>query len=322
MSTIKDVAKYAGVSIATVSYVLNGTKTVLPATREKVEAAVKALNYAPNATAKSFKTGRKNAIAFIIPDISNNFFATITKEIEVALQEYNYSLLLANTNENPENELERIRYMTSGVVDGILLASAAKNYSEISGAIPKNFPVVLVDRKLEDCPYDSISVSDRNAIYQGIRKMYELGHRKIGYIGDTPHLSTSRDRESAYRFAMQKLGLEVDASSVLHASSLTHDAYHLAGQLFESGCTGIVSGNNIMAIDAYSFAVQNKDKYPNAEILGFEHKDLPHHFYSKLGCIALNEAEIGRAAAEQILSRLKNPKAAQKEIVITTPFLP
>ncbi len=321
MSTIKDVAKYAGVSIATVSYVLNGTKFVLPETKEKVLSAAKALNYSPNPTAQSFKTGKKKAIAFIIPDISNNFFANITKSLENTLRNYGYFLILVNTNENLENELQQLKYMTSGIVDGILLASAAQNYSDIKSIIPKGFPIVLVDRKLEDCPYDTICASDQTAFYYGIKRLYEKGHKRIGYIGDTPHLSTAIERQQAYLQALDCLGIDIDESIILHSSSLTHDAYKLTGQLLQSGCSAVVTGNNIITIDAYSYILHHQIKYPNAEILGFEHKDLSPHFYSNTGSIALNEVEIGQVAGEQIIYRLKNPNAAQKEIVINTPYL-
>lgn len=123
MSTIKDVAKRAGVSIATVSYVMNGTKNISRQTRDRVIAAIRELNYAPNQAAKSFKTGKKNIIAFIVPDISNNYFANIIESLEDEIGRSAYRLILANTKESKENEISQIKYLTSGTVDGIVLAS-------------------------------------------------------------------------------------------------------------------------------------------------------------------------------------------------------
>ncbi|MGI6003521.1 MAG: LacI family DNA-binding transcriptional regulator [Lachnospiraceae bacterium] len=320
MSTIKDVAQRAGVSIATVSYVLNGTKTVTPKTRRKVMDAVKALNYAPNPTARSFKTGKKRTIAFIIPDISNNYFAGITKAVDELLQEHGYSLILSNTNEDPEQEIRQLRHLTSGIADGLILASTAAGFSQIRGAIPDDFPVVLIDRRLQDCPYDIITSSDRSAICSGIRVLAQKGHRRIGYIGDLPRLSTARERLAAFRDAMQQLSLPLEEDLIVQASSLDHSAYGKTGDLLARGCTAIVAGNNIITLDACSYVLHHA-KSGAVPVLGYQHKDMPPLFYADAGVIALNEADLGRAAGEQILRRIKNPDAAQQEIVISNAYI-
>lgn len=322
MSTIKDVAKYAGVSTATVSYILNGTKTVLPETRQRVMEVIEKLNYAPNPTAQSFKTGKKHTVAFIIPDISNNYFANITKALETKLRSSGYSLILANTNEDSANEIMQLKQMTSGIADGLILASTAKNFSEIKPHIPKNFPVVLIDRKLDGCPYDIVSSTDNTAVLQGISRLAEKGHKRIGYIGDTPHLSTAIERQQAYREALYKVGLPLDEKIIVHASSLTHNAYEKAGELLKAGCTALVIGNNTMTIDAYIYILNHLNLYADVPILGYQHKDLPPLFYSDAGIISLNETDMGNAAAEQILKRIKEPLSAQREIIISNTLLP
>ncbi len=318
MSTIKDVAKHAGVSTATVSYILNNTKTVLPETRKRVLKAIKDLNYTPNPTAQSFKTGKKNTIAFILPDISNSYFANIAKAIEATLSENGYSLILANTNESIQSEIEHLKYMTAGFADGIILASTAANFSEIKPHIPKKFPMVLIDRKLTDCPYDVISSTDDDAIFKGVQKLVEQGHKKIGYIGDIPHLSTAIERHRAYQKALSAVGIDVDEKIIVHVSSLTHDAYQKTGELLQAGCTAIMVSNNMMTIDACSYILNHPKEAANISILGYRHKDFPLVFYSYADIISVNESELGSISAEQILARIKNPLAAQKKISISS----
>lgn len=321
MSTIKDVAKCAGVSIATVSYILNNTKTVLPETRKRVMDAIDKLNYTPNATAQSFKTGKKYMIAFIMPDISNNYFANITKCLQNKLNDSGYSLILANTNEDLNTEITQLKYMTSGAADAIILASTANNFDEIKKYIPRNFPVVLLDRKLSGCPYDIISPSDKNTILQGVKNLYQKGHEKIGYIGDMPHLSTSSERQNAYIDALQQIGLPICDELIKHVSSLGHDAYYKTGELIKAGCTAIVIGNNTMTIDGFSYVFNHQSECTDVSILGYQHKDLPSLFYVNADVISSNEGELGNAAAEQILKRIKKPSAAQKEISISSSLI-
>lgn len=316
MSTMKDVAKRAGVSIATVSHIINGTKTLTPKTQQRVMQAIEELDYVPDQTAKSFKTGRKNVIAFIVPDISNNYFANIIDALEEELRRSGYHLILTNTKESVDCEIRQLRYLTSGVADGIVLASAAQSYDEISPYIPEQFPVVLIDRKFEDCPLDMVNVSDTTAITSGMTRLIRDGHTRIGYIGDLLHLSTSRERLQTYLNVMEEFHIPVGQDLIKNTVSLSHAAYALTGELLGEGCTAIVVGNNVMTVDAYSYLFKNRERYPDVQILGYHHRDMARLFSPKDGIIMLNEDDMGISAGRQILNRIKDPKAPQKEIVI------
>lgn len=316
MSTIKDVAKQAGVSIATVSHIVNGTKSVTPKTRKKVLKAIEELNYATNQTAKSFKTGHKNMIAFVVPDISNNYFANIIDSLEEELRKSGYHLIITNTKEKREWEFQQLKYLTSGITDGIILASTARTYTEICSYIPDGFPVVLIDRNLDDSPLDIVSVSDSRAITDGMCRLILNGHTKIGYIGDFPHLSTARERLKTYKDILKNHGIPINETFIRSTSSLSHEAYHITGELLADGCTAIVIGNNLMTADAYSYLYKNGKAFPDVQILGYYHRDLAQFFSSEDGIIVMNEKDMGIAAARQILDRIKNPEQSQKKIII------
>lgn len=283
----------AGVSIATVSYIINGTKPITAKTRKRVLQAIEELDYAPNQTAKSFKTGRKNIIAFVVPDISNNYFANIIDSLENELKKSGYNLILTNTKESKENGIQQLKYLSSGIADGIVLASAAQDYAEIKSYIPENFSVVLIDRKLQNCPLDIISVSDTDAITTGMEQLLQNGHTQIGYIGDFPHLSTAKERLQLYLDFLEKNNISVDEKLIKHTNSLSHEAYGLTGELLKEQCTAIVIGNNVMTADAYNYLANHRDLFSDVQILGYQHKDLSHPFSTKDGIIVLNEKRYG-----------------------------
>ena len=158
--TISDVARLAGVSTATVSHTINSTRYVSGETKEKVYRAIAELGYTPDASARSFRTGKKKTIGFIVPDISNKFFATMIESVENYLSAHGYHLIIANTKENPEREETNIRLLSAGLVDGLLIASTMEDFSRFESLIPAGFPVVLVDRTFDTKRFPSVSVSN------------------------------------------------------------------------------------------------------------------------------------------------------------------
>ena len=158
--TISDVARLAGVSTATVSHTINSTRYVSGETKEKVYRAIAELGYTPDASARSFRTGKKKTIGFIVPDISNKFFATMIESVENYLSAHGYHLIIANTKENPEREETNIRLLTAGLVDGLLVASTMDDFQRFDALIPAGFPVVLVDRLFRYLREDHANVDD------------------------------------------------------------------------------------------------------------------------------------------------------------------
>ena len=147
--TISDVARLAGVSTATVSHTINNTRYVSDETKEKVYQAIAELGYTPDASARSFRTGKKKTVGFIVPDISNKFFGTMIESVENYLSAQGYHLIIANTKEDADREEINIRLLTAGLVDGLLVASTMDDFERFDELIPAGFPVVLVDRTFE-----------------------------------------------------------------------------------------------------------------------------------------------------------------------------
>ena len=158
--TISDVAKLAGVSTATVSHTINATRYVSSETKDKVYRAIQELGYTPDASARSFRTGKKKTIGFIVPDISNKFFGTMIESVENYLSAHGYHLIIANTKEDMDREETNLRLLSAGLVDGLLVASTMDDFQRLDQLIPAGFPVVLVDRTFEEKKYSSVCVSN------------------------------------------------------------------------------------------------------------------------------------------------------------------
>ena len=185
--TISDVAKLAGVSTATVSHTINNTRYVSNETKEKVYRAIEELGYTPDASARSFRTGKKKIIGFIVPDIANKFFATMIESVEKYLSANGYQLIIANTRENMDREETNIRLLTAGLVDGLLVASTMDDFQRFDALIPAGFPVVLVDRIFETKKYSSVCVSNFQPIYRSVCRLAGKGDQRIGIIGGLQH---------------------------------------------------------------------------------------------------------------------------------------
>lgn len=318
-ATIKDVAKYAGVSTATVSRMLNHTGTVSAQTQQRISEAIEALDFQLNSRAQIFKTGKTNAIAVVVPDISNPFFACVIHEIESVLNQHNYTLMIASTEETREREAQILRYISKGSADGVILASAFQDYQDLNPFIPGDIPVVFFDRKLRNCPHDTVTESDTPAIRKAIKGLTEKGHRRIGCIAGLPWLSTTADRVLAYRTSLDTAGIGPDESLIFYASSMRDDGYAFARQLDEAGCTAILIVSNSMTRGCLSYLLEH-GKQPGKDMIvaGYHNPDFLNIDMIR---IQMPYQDLGRKAGEFVLERLQDPELPVRQIELTAPLL-
>ena len=165
MTNIKDVAEKAGVSITTVSHVINETRYVSDDLRERVLHAMNALNYRPNTLARSLRSGRSRTIGLVIPDISNLFFAEISRKIEDKGFELGYSVILCNTDDDREKEKSYINVLLEKQVDGIIFISAGASKENILDQVEMGIPVVVTDRDIPNLPSDVVLIDNHKGGY-------------------------------------------------------------------------------------------------------------------------------------------------------------
>lgn len=323
--TISDVAKLAGVSTATVSHTINATRYVSSETKDKVYRAIQELGYTPDASARSFRTGKKKTIGFIVPDISNKFFGTMIESVENYLSAHGYHLIIANTKEDMDREETNLRLLSAGLVDGLLVASTMDDFQRLDQLIPAGFPVVLVDRTFEEKKYSSVCVSNFQPIYRSVCRLAGKGDKRIGIIGGLPRLSTTKERISAYQQAMADCGLPVEDSLVRYGDSMENSARACLEDLLGEHCDAIIVCQGLMASETiiylHKMGVQlGKD----IDLVSFV--DYDSNFYdlysNQMDCIIQPVEELGTAAGEQILHRVEKPDVPIFENVLTSAYRP
>src|SRR5699024_1670570 len=194
--TIKDIANELGISIATVSRVLNNSEYASKEVKERVLETAKKMKYQPNAVARSLKKYRTNTVGVIIPDISNPYFMTISKGIEDSIQESGYNLIFMSGDENPEKERKQLQVLIEKRVDAVVLATSGKNEEMIKSIGDSGIPIVLVDRKINDDSMDLDMVVEDNVkgAYDLTSRLIKQGHTQIGVINGSLKVSTGIER--------------------------------------------------------------------------------------------------------------------------------
>jgi len=289
---------------------------VSPETAARVVAAIEALSYTPNFTARSFKTGKKFAIGFVVPDISNIFFSTIIDELESVISKKGYSLIIVNTKETKKYELEKIKILASGLVDGLVIASTLEDFAEIRDVLPASLPAVFVDRTVKDCPCDTVLISSKDAVIEGTKQLVQSGHKKIGYIAGLKRLSTTVERLQAFTSALAECHIGMDPDLILYADAMAGSACSCTQKLIDAGCTAIVVSSNVMTFDAVTCIQEHMARGGSpVEVLGYSYSNWLS-FLPNLKLIVQPEREMGRMAGNQILKRIQNISAPVHEIVL------
>ena len=210
-ATIKDIAQAANVSIATVSRVLNHNPLVTPETEKKVLKAAHSLNYIPNSSAQSLKTNQTKTIGFVISDLASEALTVAARNAGNVLVQYGYNMILCNSENNPERELDYLRMLMSKNIDGLVLNTTGWN-ADVLAEINQQVPVVLFNRKVEDprIRCDLIDANNRNGSYALTKKLLEKGHRRILFISGPKRLSNARERFQGFSDAMREAGIDTD----------------------------------------------------------------------------------------------------------------
>lgn len=250
MTTIRDVARAAGVSTATVSAVINESAYVSPDLRQRVLKAVSDLRYAPSQVARNLKHGRTQLIALAVADLANPFYARIVWAAEAAAAKWGYSVVVFNSDENPDTEkgvIDRIRALgCDGAV--IVPVGGAEDYS--AGRLREGAPVVLLGRSVDDPGLDTVSIDNRSAGERATSYLLDLGHTRIGSITGPLHLSTGRGRYDGMLMAMQARGLAPSPDHVRSGAFREDVAYSVARDLLQrpDRPSALYVANGVMAL--------------------------------------------------------------------------
>ncbi len=310
--TVKDVAKAAGVSIATVSRVLNKNYFVSKELEQKVTNAIKQLNYYPNSVARSLKNKNTLTIGFLVSDISNSYFTTISRAIEDVIQQHNYSLIVCSNDSKPEKEYTYLKLLLEKKVDGIIINTTGKNDDFIAD-ISEKVPIVLCGRKVNAPNFigDFVDSDNVSGSYDLTSHLIKLGHRKIGLINGPISVSSGRERFEGFQNAMKTIGIDVtDGYKYKYDGSFDIDGgYKGAAKLMETDDkpTAVVIMNNEMSIGALKYFRTHNINIPEdisvASFGNIENEDL---LFVKPSYVKMNTWAMGRKQAELIVERIEN----------------
>jgi DNA-binding LacI/PurR family transcriptional regulator len=231
LSTIKEVAELAGVSVGTVSHVITGSVPVTEPLRRKVQAAIKRLDYHPNHIARSLKTSKTRTLGIIVPDLTISFFPQVIRGAEMAARQQNYTLMAVNSDDRADRQKELLSLMRSQRVEGILLvvAAAPAVTGQISQIIESGIPVVYLDRIPDQEEVDSVSVDDAKAAEMAVEHLLASGHRRIA-LATGPHtLRNEQRRLLGYQEALVKAGLTPDEDLIWEGNFRPEDVAAICG---------------------------------------------------------------------------------------------
>ncbi len=318
--TIVDVARLAGVSTSTVSHVLNGTRPVNEATRERVVGAIKATSYTRDAQARALRRSRTDSIGLVISDSGQPVFADMVRGVEDACQEADFTLLLTNSSEDPDRELKAIEALQARRVDGLIIARTAHSRQvAIDWPRAQNVPVVLLDR-LVDLPIDQVGVENEGPMRALVDHLLELGHRRIGIAAGNLAVPTMRERYAGYETSLAGVGIEVEPTYVVTGTGAIEDTRERVRQLLSKPDrpTAFVSASSPMTIGTLRAAVDLGVRVPaDVAFATFDSLPCPDLIAPALTTVDQPAREVGREAMRLLLRRFKSPKAKPRTVRLT-----
>ncbi|MGB8648402.1 MAG: LacI family DNA-binding transcriptional regulator [Anaerolineae bacterium] len=325
MTTIEDVAKRAGVSMMTVSRVINGSGDVSPETRERVERVVEELGYVPNALARGLRFKQTKTIALVLTDITNPFFTTIARGVEDVASRQGFSVIFCNTDESEHEEGQYINVLLQKQVDGVLLVPACSSAESISLLQSRGVPVVVLDRRVPGVSVDTVHCNSEQSSYRLVRHLVELGHRRVAVLTGPQIVSTAVERVAGAQRAIREAGLDDDMPLVYYGEFTQASGYHMAQQALAAapGLTALFATNNFVAMGALRAVREAGLRMPeDVSLVAFD--DIPAAFVVEpfLTVISQPAYDVGKRATELLLNRLAGQGPAQpQEIVLPTEFI-
>ncbi|WP_343063074.1 LacI family DNA-binding transcriptional regulator [Actinomadura verrucosospora] len=305
---MKDVARLAGVSVATVSRVLNDSASVTDATRARVLAAVDELGYRPNAVARSLRTDTTRTIGLVIGDILNPFFTELARAIEDQARASGYSVVIGNADERPERQDHYVRTLLEQRVDGLLLCPTAEITPLVRDVVSGGAPLVFLDRTLPGLDVPTVRADGAAAIAELVRHLARLGHRRIAFVSGPALLSTGRERTEAFKAAMEAAGLAVRPEYLEAGDFQAASGRAAAARLLDlpEPPEVVFAGDNLMALGALDEIRARRLRIP-ADVGIASYDDVPWftHVDPPVTAIGQPVQELGRRAVRALLERIE-----------------
>ncbi|MEU7366442.1 LacI family DNA-binding transcriptional regulator [Streptomyces hygroscopicus] len=323
MATMADVARRAGVSVATVSHVLNETRPVRPGTRKAVLEAIDDLGYTPNTLARSLVTARTRSIGLAVSAISNPYVTEILQGVESSALERGYGLLIADPHDDPVHERKAVQLLHERRVDGVIVAPSAEPAGLMDYLTRHEVPAVLLDRLVGDA-HDQVCAENAPPVEQLVLHLADLGHTRVGLVAGLPGLSTTTERIAGYRAGLERRGLPFRPALLADGHSEAGGAEDAVHRLLASPepPTAIITANNAMTIGALRALRRAGLSVPgDLALVCFDDFSWADVFSPGLTAISQPSREIGATAVRLLLDRLENPGRPPRTVRLPCTFV-
>ncbi|KKK39082.1 LacI family transcriptional regulator [Mesobacillus campisalis] len=317
MATIKDVAKKAGVSVATVSRAINDKGYVHEDTRKLIDEAIRELNYKPNEVARSLFNKKSRLIGLILPDIRNPFFPELARGVEDEMQAHGFRLIIGNADEQLDKEIDYIETFKLNNVIGLISASTNAVLSQYKSL---SFPLVLLDRTSEEHP--SVHADGYAGGRLAARELVNRGSSRITLLKGPVEFQTARDRFKGAVDELYSANVEFDVMTT--ASFAFQEAEYWAKELFEKypDTDGVIASNDVVAAAIIHEAHRVGKKMPEElQIIGFDDIPFSQFLYPALSTIRQPAYDMGREAAKLLIKQINGEKLESKRIQLPVQFI-
>lgn len=310
MITIKDIAKRANVSVATVSNVLNNSRFVSQERKDRVLRAIQELNYVPNAVARGLRMKESKTIGLIISDMTNPFYPDLAKACEDVAQERGYTVIIVNTNEEKKRMSGAVSLVREGKVDGLIIASTSTQDMEIlREVVDGGFPVVLVHRHVPGLDIDTVLADNFSASYSVVRHLCSLGHTRIAKITGVDNSTVNLERIEGYKKAMADAGLQVRPEWLISGRSRYQQSYTAAtfmlNQSREDRPTAVIAAGDLAALGVMDAVKDMGLEVPeDLALIGFDDLFLAEYRAVQLTTVRIPRYDMGQQATRILLDRI------------------
>ncbi len=323
--TMRDVGERAGVSLKTVSRVVNGEQAVSAPLRTRVLTVIEELGYRVDPAASTLRRadGRTGTVAVIVDDLANPFSATLHRAVVDAMREIDTLVLSASTYEDPEREQEAFRAFVDRRIDGLVLMPTSAEHRWLAEVRGPEIPVVMVDRPAVGFDTDVVLSDHRPAAARATTHLLHRGHRRIALLTEGLDVYTARERRAGYEDALRGAGLELDGALVRSAVRDRRQAQDATVELLDAPTppTALLSAYNRATIGAIR-ALRSLDLQHRVALVGFDDVELADLLEPAISVIAQDPVAIGRAAAQQLRERLAGDPQAPRTRVVPTRLIP
>ncbi len=316
MTTIAEVARAAGVSVSTVSHVVNGTRYVAPDTAKLVQDAIDDIGYLPNTLARSLKLASSSSVGLAISALSNPYFSDIIYAVEAECARLGFMVFLADTQDDPAKELAVIRALHQRRVDGIIFAPSAEPARALDYLLHRGPPCVLIDR-MADPRFDQIGIDNAKAMDALVDHVTALGHRQIGFVAGQPGFATTVERIAGFQAALAARGIAIQPDWIVTGSLTTASAATAAHRLLAQARppSAIVTGNNLATIGVMRAVRELGLSVPDdLSLVGIDDFEWANLFEPRLTLVEQPCTELGRQAAALLVERIGAPTGARKSV--------